>query len=320
LHAASDADIASEMSRERERMVSSDAGRGAGGKISSRGARDRPRRGVSLRVILSIAVWSAPAWADRAIAVDVDGPAPFASDQLAQALRVRLGDGAPVRVRVVATDGGVIVSARGGSQVVALGGREGADAARLVALVAVDLVEDDLAVAPEPLQPIAPPSSIAARVVPLAPRVPDPVTIGISGAAAQWSGLLAGASIDVAVPRGRWIVTAEVGGGELIAGGLDLRAATIRAGGGVRTGWIDLRAGLTLAPVEVTSGFGDATVLAGAGASARLRVPVADGLRVVIAAGADAYATRTEYTMNGMPFTATPWLAPWLAAGVEVTP
>lgn len=131
---------------------------------------------------------------------------------------------------------------------------------------------------------------------------------------------MAGASVDVAVTRGRWLAVVDVGGGELIDGNLKLSNAVLRVGGGVRTGDVELRAGLTLAPIWVGNGAGDSTVLVGAGASARLRVPIASGVRLVVAAGADAFATRTEYALAGMSTIATPWLAPWVAAGFEVTP
>jgi hypothetical protein len=68
----------------------------------------------------------------------------------------------------------------------------------------------------------------------------------------------------------------------------------------------------------VSTGVGDHTVLFGAGASGRLRVPVVAGVRGVLAVGIDAFANRTQYQVLGMPTVATPQLAPWVAAGVEV--
>ena len=285
---------------------------------------------MSLRVLfgltLVLGATRAPgARAGGAVAVEIDGPAPFARAELEHALRVRVGAAGrtgAVRVRVVATDGGVIVEAHGGSQRVALGGRAGADAARLVALVAADLMLADLAEAPDPAEapgPAArPPGLVEAHAAVAREPARAPIAVAVLGSAARWAGVLADATVDVAVPRGRWIGSVELGGGGLIGGGIDLRGAVVRVGGGVRAGLVEVRAGITVAPVEVRDGTGDCTVLAGAGASARLRVPIAPTVRIVLAAGADAFATRTEYRKDGMALTATPWLAPWLGAGLEV--
>jgi hypothetical protein len=48
-------------------------------------------------------------------------------------------------------------------------------------------------------------------------------------------------------------------------------------------------------------------------------VSLGGGLDLVLAGGADVFATRTEYARSGMAAGATPWLAPWLAVGVVVT-
>ena len=92
----------------------------------------------------------------------------------------------------------------------------------------------------------------------------------------------------------------------------------VRASAGVRVDWLDLRAGVVLVPVLVSTGAGDATVLAGGGASARAVVPVSPLLRAVVAAGLDVFATTTEYRLAGMSVLTTPRWAPWLAAGIEV--
>src|SRR5262249_56240929 len=110
-----------------------------------------------------------------------------------------------------------------------------------------------------------------------------------------------------------------VGGDALGGGGVQLEGVMVRLGGGYRGDGYELRAGATIAPIDVSDGVGDRTVLVGANASARLRLPLGDRTHLVLAAGADAFATRTEYRMT-TGTTATPWLAPWLATGIEVTP
>ena len=235
--------------------------------------------------------------ADRTIHVDAAGT-PFAPAELEAALRVRIpAAGAPVAIRVTAIDHGVRIESGGAVRDVPLADLHGGDAARLVALAADDLLLDDLA--------MPPPS-------------PAPVTIGVLGGAAAWTNALGNVAVDVVVPRAGYVLAVEAGGGKLFGGALAATAADVRASAGVRTGWLELRAGVTLVPLFVSTGTGDATVLAGAGASARVRVPVSSALRVVAGAGADVFATQTQYRVSGMTALTTPRWAPWLALGIEV--
>ncbi len=242
--------------------------------------------------------------ADRAVVVELGAATPFDARELAAALRVRLAvEGAPVHVRVTATSDGVRIESHGSAREVPLHGLTGSDAARLVALSASDFVYDDLAVAP--IEPGTRSRSI---------------TVGLSGGAAAWDGVLGGITLDVALPRGAWLAAIELGGSRLVAGPVELTSGIVRIAGGRRDGWFETRAGITVAPVIVTSGNGDRTVLLGAGVSERLRVPVTKRMHAIFAVGVDGYATRTQYASAGMHVTTTPRWAPWLAAGVEVTP
>lgn len=254
---------------------------------------------MRLFVALTIAFAAAPAAADRPIEVQADG-VPFAAHDLADAIRVRVPrDGRALHVRVTAADGGVRVEAHGGSRDVALEGLQGPAAARLVALATSDLWMDDLAVVPE---------------VKVAPRS----TLSLVGCAAAWGNPLGGISADVVLPVGAGIVAIEAGVGEVLGGSVQLAAGVVRIDGGWRSSWLELRAGATLVPIDVSTGAGDATVLVGAGASARVRLPLSDGVHAILAVGADAFATRTHYQLAGMAAFATPAFAPWLGAGVEV--
>ncbi len=254
---------------------------------------------MRLFAVLTIALAAAPAAADRPIEVDADG-VPFAAHDLADAIRVRVPrDGRALHVRVTAADGGVRVEARGGSRDVALEGLEGAAAARLVALAANDLWMDDLAIAPE---------------VPVVRRR----TLSLVGCAAAWGNPLGGITADLVLPVGSGLVAIEAGGGEVLGGSVQLASGVVRIDGGWRSSWLELRGGATVMPIDVSTGAGDATVLVGVGASARARVPVGDGVHAVIAAGVDAFATRTHYQLAGMSAFVTPAIAPWLGAGVEV--
>lgn len=238
--------------------------------------------------------------AGRAIVVEAR-QAPFAAGELEAAIRMRVArDGAPLHVRVVATERGVRIEVRDSVREVELGGRRGAEAARLVALAADDLMLDDLAAAPavEPKR--------------------DALRVGLLGSVAAWDSALPGLALDVAVPRGRWLAAVELGGARLAGSDVAAAAAVIRASAGLDGRWYELRAGITLAPLFVTTGVGDQTVLVGAGASGRLFAPLGDGVRGVLAAGVDVFATRTEYRLNGMTALTTPRSSPYLAAGVEV--
>jgi hypothetical protein len=266
--------------------------------FSCSGELRRLKARVRLFAALTIALAAAPAAADRPIEVDADG-VPFSANDLADAIRVRVPrDGRDLHVRVTSADGGVRVEARGGSREVALEGLEGPAAARLVALAANDLWMDDLAVAPE---------------VPVAPRR----TLSLVGSAAGWGNPLGGITADLALPFGSGLVAIEAGVGETLGGSIQLAGGVVRIDGGWRSSWLELRGGATLMPIVVSTGAGDTTLLVGAGASARLRLPVGDGVRAVLAVGADAFATRTHYQLAGMPAFATPAIAPWLGAGVE---
>jgi len=236
--------------------------------------------------------------------VELAGPQAFDAGELTDAVRVRVApDGGRIQLRVTRSADGVLVQARGATRAVVLGDRHGADAARLVALAASDLLFDDLARSPI-----------------VEPRVPG-FTLAALGTVAAWdSGSLAVATIDLTLPRGAWLATASLGAGQLIGASVHASEGIVRLGGGRRIGWLDLTAGVTLVPISVNDGVGDRTVLVGGGLAARLRVPLADSVWLVIAAGADAFATRSEYTSNGVGLGSTPWLAPWIALGVEVAP
>ena len=251
-------------------------------------------------IVLVLVGTARRARAERPIHVEAAG-APFAAEELVAALRVRIpANGAPVQIRVTAIEQGVRIESGGAVRDVPLADLRGGDAARLVALAADDLLLDDLAMPP-----------------PALPRARK-TTLGVLGGAAAWDGTLGGMALDMVVPRGGVVLAVEAGGARLFGGALDVTAATVRATAGVRAGWLEVRGGLTFVPVFVTTGAGDATVLAGAGASARVLVPISPALSGVIGGGLDVFATRTEYRITGMPALTTPRWAPWLALGIEV--
>ena len=236
-----------------------------------------------------------PASAERAITVSADG-APFAATDLASALRVRLPDGAPLDVSVQPEGGGRIRVAIGDTtRELDLGGRRGPDAARLVALEIVDLALDDLATMPPP-EPHA------------------RFAVDVLGSAIAWDGMLAGGTADLSLARGAVVYAIELAAGQRVAGDLHVTSLPARLTAGWRASRWELRAGAVATPLFVSDGIGDQTVLFGGTASARVHLG-----RVVLAAGTDAFATRTTYQLT-MKTIATPWLAPWLAVGMELAP
>jgi hypothetical protein len=284
-------------------MIGLVAGRPAERIFSSRRGTRRPREGVSpwLLATLVAVIAVRKAAAERAIVVDEPGNAPFAATELAAAIRVRIAsDGAPVRVRVTPTTTGVRIETRGERREVDLAGLHGEDAARMVALAADDLLVDDLAPPPRAYDHAA-----------------QPLELGVLGAVTGWDGVLGGVTLDFAVPRDGYAWTLEVGGAEPLDSALAMTAAVVRVGPALRARGFELRAGVTLAPLFVSSGVGDQTVLVGANASARTRVELGTDLWAILAVGVDAYATHTRYQLDAMTI-ATPWVAPWFAAGLEV--
>ncbi len=254
--------------------------------------------------MLMIAMLGAPAAAERTIVVDIAANGPFTATELTEALRVRVSPtGAPLHIRVTTTDDAVRIDAGGTARDLELGGRRGVDAARLVAIAASDLALDNLAATPPP-----------------PPRPPPTFAIGALGGASAFTGTLAGGALDFTLGGGPWLFDGSVGGGALVDGPIHGDDVIVRIGGGYRIGWLDVIASATFAPLIVSDGAGDVTVLLGAGASARLRIPIAERVHAIIAAGADVFATRTEYTSVGADVTETPLVAPWVAAGVELAP
>jgi hypothetical protein len=253
---------------------------------------------VSLRSLPFVVIACLCGHARAEVQVQVDD-APFSAADLASALRVRVN--AALAVHVVGAGDHVTVAIGDTTRDVELGGRTGPDAARLVALAVVDLALDDLAVVPKS----APPASA--------------LSVELLGSATVWTGVLAGATADLALAKGRWIAALDVSGTEHVSGTLGVAAAPVRACAGLRLDQLELRGGVAIVPTWVSDGTGDQVTLLGVTASARLRLMVTSKLGFVAAVGADAYGTQTVYHL-GMSTIATPWVAPWLAAGMELVP
>lgn len=274
--------------------------------FSSRTGHRRLTSCVSLLAVAAV-LCPAVAWAERAIEADVAAAVPFDGRALASALRVRTpAEGDAIHIQVTPTSEGVRVETRGTTRDVALRGLVGDAAARLVALAAADLLVDASDLEPPPF------------AAPGRHRLQT--TLGLLGSAGAWGRTLGAVGLDLAIPRRSYVIAIEAGAGTLVDGPLRLTTGIVRAGLGIRRGDLELRVTATAAPLVVSSGTGDATILAGAGASLRLRLPLARDLHAVVAAGADAFATQTTYVVDGMTSLTTPRVAPWAALGLELAP
>jgi hypothetical protein len=85
---------------------------------------------------------------------------------------------------------------------------------------------------------------------------------------------MAGATLDLTVPLGSWFAALDVGGGTLVNGALHLTGGVVAPASACGCGRSTCAPGATFVPISVDDGAGDRTVLAGAGASARLRIPL----------------------------------------------
>jgi hypothetical protein len=271
-------------------------------KIFSFRGPHRRLTGVALALAIAALVCAESlALAERRIMVDAPD-APFAAGELADAIRVRIGDaGAPVHVRVTPIVGGVRVEIAGGARDVELRGLSGVPAARLVALSADDLLLDDLSASTSPAK--------------RAPRF----AVEIAAGAAAWSNPVVDGEIGLVLPRGPWRLAIEAGAGALVGGDVQLALGIVRLGVGRLIGSFELRAGATAEPLFVSTGVGDTTVLAGGGASVRVHLALTDALAAVVALGLDVFADRTHYELGTTTAFVTPTWSPWLTVGLEVT-
>lgn len=243
--------------------------------------------------------------------LDVRGFAAVTPEELAEAVAARAtlarerGAGVQVITVMLEPDLALVVAADGRAQRVALGGRAGPAAARVVAIGVIDLV------ARLPAVP--------------APREGD-ATLALWPAASLGGGgaVELGGAIDLStrVAFLRAGVTVELSRGSFHVGQVDFTSSyvglTLRAGAGLRRGPLELRAGPLLSVERVSGGAGHTDVRAGGAALGLAALPLSRELSLVIAAGADVYARRTEYFVQGYAGRATPRVRPWAGVGLAL--
>jgi hypothetical protein len=252
------------------------------------------------------------------------GPLPFSREELREALlpRWHLLGGVSV-VRVTAAGGRTFVQVGPVEGQVDLEGRGGEEAARVVAVMALDLAQ-----AGTPFSvSTAPETSVSASVG----TAPAP---SIKRQHALRAGFLLLSPFDQSGLVAHLEPTLDVGweflpglGAFVTAGyrqasaidvssSLVLRELPLRAGVALRRRWLELRAGGIVRPRFVEGPHSYQDLSWGAAVSVVARLALTSKVALVLAGGVDLFRTRTVFAVNNDPALTTPWLGPWVGAGI----
>lgn len=264
----------------------------------------------------------APARAEREIVCT--GPLPFSKEQMDEALLLRwhlLGSVRVVRVR--AEGGRTVVQVGPVEREVTLEGRKGEEAARIVAVMALDLAQ-----AGTPLTVSRPPEASVS-----APASPG-TTPSTARPRAFRAGLLLLSPFDQSGLVAHLEPTLDTGG-EIVPGfgafltagyrqatsadvgsALVLRELPLRAGVALRRRWVELRAGgiARLRFVEGPRSY--RTVSWGGAVSVVARFALASKIALVVAGGVDLFRTRLALSVDDGPALTTRWVSSWVGAGI----
>jgi hypothetical protein len=282
---------------------------------------------TSLTASLMFGVLSAQPGASSARAerqVLCTGPLPFSQGELEEALLARwhlLGDVSVVRVK--AEGGRTLVQVGAVEREVNLEGLAGEEAARIVAVMALDLAQ---AGAPLAVSSSPPPASTAAG--------PGPTPSSQRRHALRAGLLLLGpfdqsgvvAHLEPTLDAGWEFVPgfgafmtagyrqASAAG---VSGSLVLRELPLRAGLALRRRWLELRAGGIAQPRFVDGPRAYRTTSWGAAVSIVARLALTSRLALMLAGGVDLFRTRI-FAMNEDATLRTSWVAPWVGAGIAL--
>lgn len=251
----------------------------------------------------------------------VRAPTEFTDGELAAALAARDTSG-EVRRRCKATapapdSGRVTVRCAGRARLVELGSRTGMMAARLVAMVALDLVFPEAAAlpvsAPAHAMTSQPPDSrplaIRARLLPGARRgvsSTDAPTLAVEADLA-----VARDGLEIRVGLGWWRTEEEP---TLLSAAMS--ALPVRAGGAIRLAAVELSASAVAAPYRFGYPISITGVLWGGGIGARAVTQVASGLELSVGGGVDLFANRIAIDLEGETVFSTPRLCVSGSVGV----
>jgi hypothetical protein len=282
-----------------------------------------PRRRLKPPVLvllsLAIAVLVAPSGGNAAqadVEIVCSGPLPFSRAELEGALRARrplLGVLSSVEVRAEES-GRTLVRVGAAERAVDWDGRTGEEAARLVAVLVLDLARADA-----PMTVSSPPSSASAG------GAGRRVRVGLTMVSPfDQEGVVAHLepTLDLAVDVTTWGVAAFVAAGyrrvaaATDAGALDMDEVPLRAGLAYGRRWLELRLCALARPYAVGGAGMYRGTIWGGGVSAATRWPVSRRLVVVLAAGLDVSRSRMIFSIDQQPVLSTAWIAPWLGAGL----
>jgi hypothetical protein len=287
---------------------------------------------VSVRLpgslVVAALLAAGPASASPSIHLVVGDGLPFTGAALGEAvaLRAPVADaGVEVVVEAAGADA-VRVRAGGKERIVPLSGRSGRAAARWVALALVDLAGEEATPAALPPEVAAVEPADDSEAAPLevraapTPRSTPGTRLALLPTLTLGDGLAAGATVLVTHRIGAWTGLASLGvasgpSASLAGVEVSLLAAPIRVGIARRAGPLELAAAAVLVPIHASGGVGHAGLEVGAGLAAYLRLDLGP-VPLLVGAGADAYATRTELQVRGQTALATPRLGAWVGVGV----
>lgn len=273
---------------------------------------------IGIAVLLSMTLSSLALAAEyRPASVVCRGPLPFGTEQLLAAINLRLplmsvdlkGQTPAVEVRALPPQR-VTIQVGSSRRVISLAGLSRADAARVVALLALDLISHHQR--PSPSQPAETAAVAPGRLfMGLSPRL----AVGAS----EWSAAFE-PTLDLGwmVSR-RWLLFIEVGFTWTTEGEdprqLTLTEVPLRLGAGFRHGWFEVRAALALRPYLVTGAGEDQGVLVGGGLGFHFRRRLRRWLVGYAAVGADLLSSRKEFRVGGETTLVTGGVVPWLGIG-----
>jgi len=254
------------------------------------------------------------------------GPLPFSAEEVQEALVARghlLGRAAVVGVR--ADRGRTWVRVGPVEREVDLGGRAGEEAARLVAVIALDLAQDGASFSVSR----SPPASVAASASPDSAQSPpsrDHRTFRVGLALLSpfdQSGVIArveptvAAAFEVAPGFGAFATAGfrRASGGDASAS-VVLQELPVRVGAAFRTAWLELRAGGLARSRFVEGPRSYRAVAWGAAVSVATRLSLSTRVALELAGGFDIFRTRMVFAVDEDVALSTPWLSPWVGAGI----
>lgn len=265
------------------------------------------------------------AWAagGRSMRVVVQGALPFDQAELERALSLRIpvmrlpgqGELPSALVRALPPHRAVIIVGTS-RRFVSLKDLAGGDAARIVALLILDLTSNlQIQSRPQGKEPVP--------QEPPPPVTSDFIYVGISPrlslGARQWAPAFE-PTVDLAVKVSRLFLVFVEGGFTWTSAGdgdkkLTLMEVPVRVGAGLRYRWFEARLGGVLRPYWISGAGNDSGVLAGAGVGLHFRRSLTDWLAGYLALGLDLLTPRKEFRVDGANVITTSWALPWVGLG-----